>query len=58
MARNFKETEKMKEFWFFILTIVTGLLLCSSGFTQERKQQNEFTVVFSANVNGELEPCG
>ena len=48
----------MKEFWFLILTIVTGLLLPSSGFTQERKQQNEFTVVFSANVNGELEPCG
>jgi hypothetical protein len=58
MARNFKETKKMKKILLFIFTIFTGFIICSNGLAEEQKQRIEFTIVFSANVNGELEPCG
>ena len=48
----------MKNTLLLALAVFTGLFICSNGFGYGQKQHGEFTVVFSANLNGELEPCG
>lgn len=46
---------------FVLLAVAVGMLIYSVEYSTSQVETNdtsEFTILFSANVNGELEPCG
>ena len=40
------------------LNLIVGLSVCSEAFSADSLTEISFPIVFSTNVNGELEQCG
>ena len=48
----------MKGKWVLIITLIFGILLVFKGYpSHAQKQAKLFTIIYSNNINGEIEPC-
>ena len=58
MARNFAKEKKMILKILVLFNLIVGLCVCSNAFSAASSSEVSFPILFSANVNGELESCG
>jgi hypothetical protein len=58
MARNFTKEKEMIQRLSIVITLLFGLCFLAGAFPAEANEGVTFTLAFSANVNGELAPCG
>ena len=58
MARNFAKEKEMRHQLYFLFTLLLGLHVISSPISADAEEGIKVALLFSANVNGELEPCG
>jgi hypothetical protein len=48
----------MKKTWFFVSIFGMGILLTIMGLpSYAQKSPNSFTLLYSNNINGEIDPC-
>ncbi len=57
MARNFAKEKEMRH-TFYLLFVLIFWLCVFHGPSAEADDGVKFSLLFSANVNGELEACG
>ncbi len=49
---------KMKKTWFFVPIFGIGILLTITGLpSYAQKLPNSLTLLYSNNINGEIDPC-
>ena len=56
--RNPGRTEIVKRLWFFIIFLILGLLWVNyNNPCYAQKPLNTLTLLYSNNINAEIEPC-
>ena len=58
MARNFAKEKEMRHELYLLFILVIGGFVFHSPAAANTEESVKFTLLFSANVNGELEACG
>ncbi len=58
MARNFTKEKEMRRRLYFLFTLMLGFYFFSGPISADAEEGIKLALLFSANVNGELEPCG
>ena len=58
MARNFAKYKEMRHKLYLLFTLMFGLCIFHAPAAADTDEGVDFTLLFSANVNGELEACG
>jgi len=48
---------RVKKAWFFLVFLGLGILLIIMGTSHAQKQSKTLTVLFTNNINGEIDPC-
>ena len=58
MARNFAKEKEMRHELYLLFILVFWGSVFHSPVAANTEENVKFTLLFSANVNGELEACG
>jgi len=48
---------RMKKAWFLSVFFGLGILLVITGSPYAQKQPKSLTILFTNNINGEIDPC-
>jgi len=49
--------DRMKRVWFFSIFLGLGILLMVMGTAHAQKQPKTLTILYTNNINGEIDPC-
>jgi len=48
---------RVKKRWFLIVIFGLGILLIITGSSHAQKQPKALTILYTNNINGEIDPC-
>jgi hypothetical protein len=48
---------RVKKAWFFLVFLGLGILLIITGSPYAQKQPKSLTILYTNNINGEIDPC-
>jgi hypothetical protein len=58
MARNFAKEKEMRHTFYLLFVLIFLLRVFHDPYSADADDGIKLDLLFSANINGELEPCG